>query len=129
MKSNLRQGKISPPTTLSAALYRRSQLAYEAGRVEAQIEDPNRALRYRSTTEYDDWRRRARKALALYREEEKQLSEWIAVQERREYLLLKQALDLLRVLEQEVDLDPPEVEFVRKLDAYFSGCGAQNRAV
>lgn len=116
MRSTLRNGRIAPPRSFREASDRHRQLIHEIARIQAQLEDPTRVLRYPSTKEYDAWRDSAQHALKLFRIEATQLDEW---QETPGALLAK-AYDVLQTLEDEVDFEPHERALLQRLGRYFA---------
>jgi hypothetical protein len=117
MRSNLKDGKLLPPKSLADAVRRRQQLVHEQQRIQAQLDDPKR----QANTE---WLPRARTALGLFKNEERQLAEWIDSQLLGG--LFRQAYDLLKALQKEVDFEPNELELMHKLDAFFKNVVPQD---
>jgi len=123
MRSNLKDGKLIPPKSFAAAVRRRQQLAYEQQRIQAQLDDPTRPATYGEAF-HDAWLPRARTALGLFKNEERQLAEWIDSQLLGG--LFRQAYDLLKALQKEVDFEPNELELMHKLDAFFKNVVPQD---
>ena len=117
-----KDGRLLSPKTHAEAVERLSQLQHECTKIEAQLADPRRRGREpagtarASISSYYEWRQSAQRALAVFRNEEKQLSAWLAGA-----ALLKEAHALL--LELELRADPPltdkEEALMDRLDDYF----------
>lgn len=119
MRAALRNGRIEPPRSYREALARHQQLLHEINKVEAQLADPARILRYQSAEAFDRWRDSARHALKLFRAEAQQIGEWMS-SDLPPNVLLKEAYDLIKTLEREVDdFTPEEHKVIEKLDDYF----------
>jgi len=106
MRSRLHNGKIRPPASRAEATALRRQLFRECERIRDQLiaREPPRTA---------EWKERAAARLQAFLEEARQLGEWIASSDAS---FLRQAHELLKT----VDFDPPESDFVRRLDHYFA---------
>lgn len=110
MRSSLKNGKLVEPKSLPLAIGRRQQLAHEIAHIKEQLADPERDTAIA-------WRGGAQRALTLFRSEERQLLEWIAGEQDK---LLRQAHTLLSALRNdEVELEPSELQFIERLDSLF----------
>ncbi|KKW46555.1 MAG: hypothetical protein UY96_C0003G0058 [Parcubacteria group bacterium GW2011_GWB1_56_8] len=119
MRAALRNGRILTPSSLRAAHARRKQLAHEIAKIQAQLTDPKRILRYPSTSNFDTWQESARHALKLFHNEAAQIDEWLWKNTTPE-ALLSEALDILLVLRGETDLEKHELDFIDRLKHYFA---------
>jgi hypothetical protein len=120
VRANLAQGKLVAPTSLLAAQIRLKKLKGEVTRIQNQLDDPKRILRYTDTGEYDLWKAAASHALAKFKQELVQLEEWIATQQGTLENLLKRAYEVLKALQlDEVDFEPEELELIEQLDRYY----------
>lgn len=116
MRATIRDGKIVPPNTFAEAIARRAGVVTEIARCERQVADPNRRIRFTNDADYEDWKNRALKALRLYRKEREQLETWIEGRTGDTEELLRQALPILRDVD---DLDASEQELVDKIEEHF----------
>lgn len=121
MKPALRGGRLIEPASFLEGVKRRVQIEIEAQKIVAQLADESRPMRaeYADFNVYADWRARAQRALTAFRFEAKLLEDWVARHDK----LLKDAHELLRRLEDEVDFESDEAALVRKLDAYLGTAG------
>lgn len=111
MRANIARGRLIAPKTLGDGLVRSKQLAFECRRIEEQI-----AVRTDGTAE---WRQSAERALKLFRLELRLLDEWVSVRQADSERLLREAFEVLKVLEIETDFKPHETELMEKLDEFF----------
>jgi hypothetical protein len=113
----LNRGRLVPPTSVAAAQRRMCALAEEIAGIERQLADRDRAPRYVLDAEYFEWRRRATAAKLLFESELRQLQTWLVT---AEHPLLREAHALLvRLREEDVEFDAPELELIAKLDKHF----------
>jgi hypothetical protein len=117
MRSLLYHGRFIAPQSFELALRRQKALAHECLRIEGQLEDETRRASMGSA--YGAWRESASHALKVFRSEEIKLNEWIE-KNSGSVSLLKEAYRILQVIAAETDLEPDEIEFLKKLDEYFS---------
>lgn len=85
-----------------------------------QLSDATRALTQPTMRDYDSWHKRAEYALRLFREEVRQIEEWMTKQNGDIEALLADAHAVLKTLESEVDLEPNEKELMVRLERYFA---------
>jgi hypothetical protein len=111
VKANIERGKLITPKSLGHALQRKKQLEYEVMRIASQLADKTRT----DTT----WRGSAERAHKLFSLELRLLSEWIEVRQDDSERLLREAYEVLKVLEDQTDFDPHETRLMEKLDEYF----------
>lgn len=121
MRPGLKNGKLLAPGSLAAALKRQRQLEAEMQRIEQQMRDGERRLRYAGDVEYHVWKNKAESARSLFNCELKQLRQWVTDQERA---LLKRTRDMLRELEKDgVEFELQEVELIEELDEHLNALG------
>lgn len=70
-------GKIRPPTSVAAARDRLQQVECEIARIDRQLLDPARPLKYPTVRAYEDWECRAKDKQRYFRIEARQIQEWI----------------------------------------------------
>lgn len=128
MKANMHRGKLIVPTSLAAGIVRQKQVVYEIDRIATQIDDKTRAERYPDVAEYSAWRESASRALKLFQVELRLLTEWIDARQNNAEVLLREAFEVLKVLEDQVDLKPHEIELVDRLEVFFEKEEAQKEA-
>ena len=122
MKPALSNGRIPPPSSLHAADTRRRQLVHEIAKIERQLDDPSRVLRYPNTGIFFAWRDSARHALKLFNVEMKQLEGWMkenGYADTDAVSLLREAHAALKLLRDEVDFDPDEHVLVERISKYL----------
>jgi hypothetical protein len=126
MRPALTNGRIAPPRSYREAYARHQQLLYEITKIQGQIEDPGRVLHYPYTAPngevitYAKWQDSAKHALKLFRAEAQQIGEYLS-SDLPPTVLLKEAYDLIKILEREVDdFTPEEHKVIEKLDGYFA---------
>jgi len=119
MKANIERGKLIEPKSLTAGMQRQKQLIYENKRIEDQINDPYRKDSFASSVEYDTWRASATRALKLFATELRLLTEWIEIRQNNAERLLREAYEVLKVLEVETDFEARETALMERLDEYF----------
>lgn len=113
MKANIERGKLIPPKSLGTALSRSKQLIYETRRIGDQLADPSRTD--------PDWRASAERAHKLFSLELRLLTEWIDVRQQNAERLLREAYEVLKVLEVQTDFESHETALMERLDNYFDG--------
>lgn len=120
MKTLLRRGRLPVPESITWVRRRRAELAKHIASVQAQLKDDTRILRFRVLADYDAWKDSARRALALYREEDEQWAEWLSREERQVERLLEEACAVLRGLARDgVPLEPHEQTVVDRAQGYL----------
>jgi hypothetical protein len=119
MKANIERGRLIAPKNLGAALTRRKQLAFEVKRIETQINDPARRNAFATTDEFLAWHSSAERACKLFATELRLLSDWIDVRQNDAERLLREAYEVLKVLEVQTDFDPHETALMERLDGFF----------
>ena len=119
MKANIERGKLITPKNLGAALSRRKLLAFETKRIDDQINDPYRKDSFADVTEFLAWRVSAERALKLFKLEQRLLNEWIDVRQNDTERLLREAYEVLKVLEAQVDFEAHEGALMLRLDGFF----------
>lgn len=123
MKANIYRGKLIAPKSLSAALTRQKQLDHETRRVGDQLCDPMRRPApedAEKTEAFLQWHGRASQALRLFQLEQRLLDAWIYVRQNDAERLLREAYEVLKVLEVQTDFDPHEYALMERLDVYFA---------
>ncbi len=119
MKVKMDRGKLIEPKSLVVGLQRQKQLIFETKRIENQINDRYREDSFASKAEYATWRASAERALKLFQTELRLLTEWIDVRQQNAERLLREAYEVLKTLEIEVDFKPHETTLIEQLDDYF----------
>ena len=121
MRSGLVDGRIRAPSSIAAALARGRQCEREAEQIRQQLADP--ARRERAGAGYDDWQRKARRALGLHEEEARQLAAWVHAAEQ--VLGLARGLyEIARDVEED-DLDDDERALLERAEAHLAALGAR----
>jgi hypothetical protein len=113
----LNRGRLVPPASVDTGRKRLHTLIEEIAGIERQLADRDRAPRYVLDAEYYTWRKSATAAKLLFESELRQLQAWLAT---AEHPLLREAHALLvRLREEDVEFDAPELELIAKLDRHF----------
>ena len=119
MRPALQNGRVSPPRSYREAFARHQQLLHEIAKIQTQLDDATRIFRYPDAGAFARWRDSARHALKLFRAEARQIGEYLS-SDLPPTVLLKEAYDLIKILEREVDdFTPEEHKVIEKLDDYF----------
>lgn len=114
MRARLKRGRLIPPSSLVQGFERLKLLEVEVTRIKEQLnENKNAGL---------DWRKSALSAHTLFDSEHRQLTSWLsfAMAEPHGAKLFYEAYKMLDTLRNEVDLDKHEIEWMIKLDSFFT---------
>jgi hypothetical protein len=128
VRANIERGKLIPPKSLLSALQRQKQLVYETKRIGDQINDPYRADSFADKAEYAAWRGSAERALKILKTEMRLLTEWIEIRQQDSETLLREAYEVLKVLEVETEFATHETALMERLDDYFDGKESSEKA-
>ena len=113
---NIFTGQLkSPPRSYEAAVARLKQIDHELKKIQAQF-DKNTPANFPSLAKYTAWFDSAKKAQLAFEMEKKGTEEWVAANTPS---LFRQAYELLRDLEIEVDFEPEETALMEKLEEHF----------
>lgn len=127
MRLKMRNGVIEEPASLAEAQRWIDFFEKEIPRIEAQITDPNRRLRFGANdAAYEDWRRAASRALDRHRSALAQYRAWLSRNTEGDVGLLRQAHALLEKLRDEVDyFEDEELELVARIAERIGEGGRQ----
>ena len=118
MKPNLKRGQLLTPASVVEGVKRLQQLKYEMQKIEEQLADLTRIVRYPVMAEYDEWHHKASFMLRQFKVEENKLRQWLD-KEVNGQVLFKRAYELLLKLELDVDFEPDEAALMEELDYHF----------
>lgn len=117
-RANISRGKLkSPPKDYEHGVKRLKEVQIEYDRIRRQLDDPARTAAFKTMAEYDAWRAKAQGAQRMYRCEQRELTDWLKLNEPT---LFQQAYELLCDLELENDFSPERTALMEKLEEHFT---------
>lgn len=121
----LKNGQLHPaPTDAALARKRAMRLAAECARIEGQLNDPQRRVKFNANPlgpSFEHWHRSAEQALRLHNMELRLLNEWL---ENHSAGMLRKARDLfVTLVEDDCDFDEHEKKFIDELKRFVDSAG------
>ena len=131
MRAEIRNGALArTPASVAAAAERRARLLEEVAKIDLHLADPVCVARHELHGDGAVWRKKAKTSRELFAEEARLLAAWIASQPppppapRDDEVLLRDAYELLKDLELDVDFEPEDTALMERLDERFSDASA-----
>ncbi len=115
----LKNGKLIPPSTPAAGHKRALALAAECARIEEQLRDPNRRVKFNANPlgpSFENWHQRAEQALRMHNMELRLLTDWLDAQGGQ--LMKKVAFLLGELIKDEVEFNDDELNLIEEFVAY-----------